>query len=116
VSLCLGGKSAESGKHPTKGASKMKQSLAIGIIGDFDPRLNYHKGTTDALAHAANALSVTVDCSWLTTQSLEDADSVAALKKFDALWCAPGSPYKSMDGALRGIQFARENDVPFFGT
>ena len=38
------------------------------------------------------------------------------LKPFDALWCAPGSPYKSMDGALRAIQFAREQGWPFIGT
>ena len=40
----------------------------------------------------------------------------ATLKPFHALWCAPGSPYKSMDGALQAIQFAREKKWPFLGT
>ena len=31
----------------------------------------------------------------------------------DALWAALGSSYVSMEGALRGIQFARERDRPF---
>jgi len=30
--------------------------------------------------------------------------------------CAPWSPYKSLDGALRAIRFAREADVPLLGT
>jgi CTP synthase (UTP-ammonia lyase) len=94
----------------------MEQPLSIGIIGDFDPKLPYHKATTDALGHAATALSVGVTCAWLPTHPLEDANRAATLMQFDALWCAPGSPYKSMDGALKGIQFAREKDVPFFGT
>ena len=28
----------------------------------------------------------------------------------------PGSPYKSFDGMLKGIEFARERDWPFLGT
>jgi CTP synthase (UTP-ammonia lyase) len=38
------------------------------------------------------------------------------LQQFDALWCAPASPYKSMQGALQAIQFAREQGWPFIGT
>jgi CTP synthase (UTP-ammonia lyase) len=95
---------------------RRKQPLRVGIIGDFDPRLPYHKATTDALAHAASVLSVALDCSWVPTQSLDDLDNMTTLKQFDALWCAPGSPYKSMNGALNAIRFAREQDVPFLGT
>src|SRR5262249_50063004 len=36
--------------------------------------------------------------------------------RFDALFCSPGSPYKSLEGALQGIQYARQNNVPFIGT
>lgn len=32
------------------------------------------------------------------------------------LWAAPGSPYKSFDGMLKGIEFARSRDWPFLGT
>ena len=94
----------------------MKQPLRVGIIGDFDPGLPYHKATTDALDHAAGVLSVDLNYSWVPTQSLDEAGSETTLQQFDALWCASGSPYKSMNGALRGIRFAREKDVPFLGT
>ena len=49
-------------------------------------------------------------------ESLANGFDETTLKQFDALWCAPGSPYKSMDGALRGIQFARERGWPFIAT
>jgi CTP synthase (UTP-ammonia lyase) len=94
----------------------MNQPLRVGIIGDFDPSYPSHVATNEALSHAAGALSVDLDCSWLPTQSLDEASGEAALKHFDALWCAPGSPYKSMVGALRAIQFAREEGWPFIGT
>ena len=38
------------------------------------------------------------------------------LRGFHGIWCVPGSPYASMDGALNAIRFARENKVPFLGT
>jgi CTP synthase (UTP-ammonia lyase) len=95
---------------------RRKQPLRIGIVGDFDPGSPYHKATTDALGHAAGVLSVALDCSWVPTQSLDEASGETALRQFDALWCAPGSPYKSMNGALSAIRFAREKDLPFLGT
>ena len=94
----------------------MNRTLRVGIIGDFDPKYPSHIATNEALRHAARALSLSVGASWLPTQSLDDRGSGAALEQFDALWCAPGSPYKSMNGALRAITFAREHDWPFVGT
>jgi CTP synthase (UTP-ammonia lyase) len=94
----------------------MNWSLKVGIIGDFDPRRPSHIATNEAVSHAAAALDATADCCWLPTQSLNDEASEAMLKPFDALWCAPGSPYKSMNGALRAIRFAREQGWPFIGT
>src|SRR6202030_1753392 len=38
------------------------------------------------------------------------------LESFDGLWASPGSPYKSFDGMLKGIEFARRRDWPFLGT
>lgn len=94
----------------------MNDRLRVGIIGDFDPQLRSHIATNAAISHAASALSVTVECTWLPTPLLDAADNETALTPFDALWCAPASPYKSMHGALRAIRFAREKGWPFLGT
>jgi CTP synthase (UTP-ammonia lyase) len=94
----------------------MNDRLRVGIIGDFDPHLRSHIATNEAISHAASALSVTVECAWLPTPSLDAADNVTMLQSCDALWCAPASPYKSMQGALRAIRFAREKGWPFLGT
>ncbi len=94
----------------------MNQPLKVGIVGDYDPKSRFHVATNESLSHAAHALSGSVDSSWLSTQSLEDQSVGTLLERFDALWCAPGSPYRSMDGALRAIRFAREMGWPFIGT
>jgi CTP synthase (UTP-ammonia lyase) len=92
------------------------RQIRIGIIGDFDPNYPSQIATNNALHHAARAISRSVDVAWLSTPSLEDECSDKILEQHDALWCAPGSPYHSMNGALRAIRFARERDWPFVAT
>ena len=95
----------------------MNPRLKVGIIGDYDPQTySSHIATNESLSHAGRALSVSVESSWLSTPSLTNQSREETLRQFDALWCAPGSPYKSMEGALLAIQFARENGWPFFAT
>ena len=94
----------------------MAKMLQIGIIGDFDPQSKYHQATNAALYHASAALSADVNLDWLPTLSLDVPQPETVLEPFDALWCAPGSPYASMEGALKAIQFARERGRPFVGT
>ena len=48
-----------------------------------------------------------------STDSIEN-DCEQSLESFDGLWCAPGCPYKSAEGAMNGIQFAREYDWEHF--
>jgi CTP synthase (UTP-ammonia lyase) len=98
------------------GGTAMDRTLKIGIIGDYNPDSRYHIATHEALGHSAAALSIPLACTWIPTQSLAKSSVGTALKPFHALWCAPGSPYKSMDGALEAIKFAREQGKPFMGT
>jgi CTP synthase (UTP-ammonia lyase) len=44
------------------------------------------------------------------------AGAVDRLAGFDGLWIAPGSPYRSEEGALNAIRLARETRLPLFGT
>ena len=93
----------------------MTTPVRIGIIGDYNPDFRPHQATDAAIHHAANYLGLTAAVEWLPTPLLAHAPD-AQLRRFDALWCAPGSPYQSMAGALQSIRFAREQRWPFIGT
>jgi CTP synthase (UTP-ammonia lyase) len=90
--------------------------VSVGVVGDFDPGSRPHRATEVALAHAAAASGIAIDVRWVPTGSLTAADAVARLDAFDGFWIAPGSPYRSLDGALRAIRFARERDWPLVAT
>lgn len=91
----------------------MTSSIRIGLIGDHDAAVPAHQAIPRALALAADAMGLPVVAEWVPTVEVDDESRVAA---FDGIWCVPASPYRSMDGALRAIRFAREHRRPFLGT
>ncbi|HKT27935.1 MAG TPA: CTP synthase [Dyella sp.] len=91
----------------------MMDTVHIGLIGDRDDGVTAHRAIPVALAMAADATGVSVQVQWIGTGTVGDG---RALEAFDALWCVPASPYRSMDGALTAIRHAREAQVPFLGT
>jgi CTP synthase (UTP-ammonia lyase) len=83
-------------------------TATIAIVGervaDFPP----HVATDAAIAHSARALGVDVRAEWVpTTEPVDGAD---------AIWCSPGSPYRSLDGALAALRTGREGGIPTLGT
>lgn len=85
----------------------------IGLIGDFDPGVPAHQAIPTAIRLAADGLEVAVGFEWVPTNEIAGTERIS---HFDALWCVPASPYRSMDGALLAIRFAREHHRPFLGT
>jgi CTP synthase (UTP-ammonia lyase) len=88
----------------------MATATRIGIIGDFNAGNATHVATNDGIQHAAKKLGRPFEAQWLPTDEPHD------FSRFQGLLCSPGSPYKSLEGALTAIRFAREHGVPFLGT
>jgi len=84
----------------------------IGVIGDFSDNFEPHGVTNDFLGHAAAHVGFEVASSWVDTNRVREN----VLNQFDALWIAPGSPYRSLVGALAAIRFARERKLPLGGA
>ena len=83
--------------------------VRIGIVGDFNPRNRTHLATNDCLAHMGLGFE------WVPTDTVGD-DPKARLAAYAGVWIAPASPYRSMEGALAAIRYARERGVPLVGT
>jgi CTP synthase (UTP-ammonia lyase) len=94
----------------------MPGAIRIGIAGDFEPTFHSHFATNAALYDAATRLEVALEIRWLPTPTLQSANAGELLERWDGLIASPGSPYRSFDGMLRAIEFARSRDWPFVGT
>jgi CTP synthase (UTP-ammonia lyase) len=94
----------------------MKRTINIGILGEFNPAKVSHAKTVSAVEHAAAHLSLIAKITWIPTPSLLTEAGQKNMMGFDCLWASPGSPYESIEGALKGIQIARELNKPFLGN
>ena len=88
-------------------------TVTVGLIGDHDPQVLAHQAIPQALQHTASELQSEVVGEWIGTADVNDG---TALRRFDGIWCVPASPYRSMAGALRAIEMARTERIPFLGT
>lgn len=88
-------------------------TLHLALIGDYNPDVIAHQAIPVALQRAAEALGLDIHIHWLDTDAIT---STTDLYAFDGFWCVPASPYRNTDGALRAIQFARQQLRPFLGT
>jgi CTP synthase (UTP-ammonia lyase) len=86
----------------------------LALIGDFTPEVVAHRAIPPALDLANQATGCTVTWDWIGTDTITDAPR--QLAAYAGVWCVPASPYRSMDGALAAIRFARETKRPFLGT
>ena len=89
--------------------------VRVAVVGDRLSKFTAQDSIDDALRHSGDALGTAVEVTWFGTPVLA-AGAEEHLRHADAVWCAPGSPFLSMDGALEGIRFARETGRPFLGT
>ena len=91
----------------------MTMVTRIGLVGDYDKTVPAHRAIPVALELAKKALGSSIQWEWVPT---EEVQNTSRIRGFDGLWCVPASPYRSMEGALCAIQFAREQGRPFLGT
>jgi CTP synthase (UTP-ammonia lyase) len=89
--------------------------MKLAIIGDFNPTSPTHIATNAAIGHSKKCLQVDLDAEWIPTDSIMGNIS-AITNKYQGFWIAPGSPYKSMEGVLEIIKYARLNNIPTLGT
>ena len=94
----------------------MSDAVRIAVLGDYDSKSPNLPKIEQSIEHAAKQLGSKFEAQWLATPSLAEAGSEKMLETFDGIWAAPGSPYKSFEGMLKGIEFARRRDWPFLGT
>ncbi|SCW58579.1 MULTISPECIES: CTP synthase [unclassified Pseudomonas] len=90
-----------------------QRPLHIALVGDHDPQITAHRAIPIALELITRQTGQDIHFQWLATDSIADN---SVLNDFNGVWCVPGSPYRSEDGAVQAIRFAREQRRPFLGT
>lgn len=88
----------------------MRKSVAL--LGEYTPTFPPHASTNAAIEHSRKILEADISADWVLTADVEPR----LFKRYSGIWIAPGSPYKDMEKTLWAIRYARENNIPCFGT
>lgn len=89
--------------------------MKIAIIGEYNKNFRPHLATNEAIEHSRRLVKKEFATQWLSTEYVEQ-NLESVLNEYQGFWIAPGSPYKSMKGALDLIKQTRLKKTPTIGT
>ncbi|HEY4326933.1 MAG TPA: hypothetical protein VGN20_23305 [Mucilaginibacter sp.] len=84
----------------------------VAILGNLNEAYEPHYMMNKSFSDFQEKLDFSFE--WIRTEILA-ANEVDILKGFSGIIAGSG-PYKSKEGVINGIRFARKNNIPFFGT
>ncbi len=95
-------------KNPTS-------EVEIALIGKYIELQDSYKSITEAFIHAGSSHETKVNVRWIHSESLTPSNYEKKLKGVNGILVAPGFGDRGIDGKIKAVQYARENNIPFFG-
>ena len=89
--------------------------ISIAIVGKYTELVDAYKSIHQALIHGGISNDVHVEMTWISAEDYENGSSLEDLKTFDGLLIPGGFGERGIPGMLRAVQWARENELPYFG-
>ncbi len=92
-----------------------KSEVTVGLIGKYVELQDSYKSILESFIHAGAVNEVKVNVRPLHSEHFTNANFEAKMKGLDGILVAPGFGERGIEGKIRAVQYARENDVPFLG-
>ncbi len=92
-----------------------KGKVKIGVIGKYIQIRDSYLSILEAIKHGGIGNQVEVDSVLIDAGKIEKSGGWRVLEKVDGILVPGGFGYRGIEGKIRSIQYARENNVPYFG-
>lgn len=92
-----------------------KSKVNIGLIGKYMELQDAYKSILESFIHAGAMNEVKVNVIDVHSESLNKQNVKEKLEPLDGLLVAPGFGKRGIEGKIIAVQYARENNLPFFG-
>lgn len=89
--------------------------VTIGMVGKYVDLTESYKSLSEALKHAGIQTRTRIKIAYIDSEELE-RKGVNVLSKLDAILVAPGFGKRGIEGKILAAQYARENNIPYFGV
>ena len=91
-----------------------KNTINIGLVGKYVELQDSYKSILESLVHAGSVNETKVNVHSIHSEHIDDEINEKILK-LDGLIVAPGFGSRGIEGKIKSIKSARENNIPFFG-
>ena len=93
-----------------------KKEITIGLIGKYIELKDAYISIYESFVHAGAKNECKVNVERIHSEEINKNNIKEKLGHLDGIFVAPGFGQRGMDGKIFAIQYARENNVPFFGV
>jgi len=95
-------------KNPTS-------EITVGLIGKYIELPDAYKSIIESFIHAGAVNECKVCVKWIASEAVNETNAAEKLKGLSGILVAPGFGERGLEGKIFSIQYARENNIPFFG-
>ncbi len=91
------------------------EEVKIAVCGKYVENKDAYKSISEAFIHAGAENNVKVIADFISSEEVEAKGAETILKDYDGLLVPGGFGERGIEGKILAIQYARENNIPFFG-
>ena len=103
-------------KNFVKKFKNPKHSVNIAICGKYNSLHDAYKSILEAFIHASSNNSARINVKWVDTELLEKEKNIKNhFKDINGILIPGGFGNRGIEGKIISSQYARENNIPFFG-
>ena len=95
----------------------LKNEVCIALVGKYVELHDAYISVAEALRHAGYKYNTKVNIDWIDSETLEDSkvDLNKVFKNCNGILVPGGFGSRGIEGKIKAIKYARENNVPFLG-
>ena len=96
--------------------NNLNKTVKIGLVGKYVELHDAYLSVAESLRHAGYKYNAKVDIEWIDSEKLEnDNNYTDILNAVDGIIVPGGFGKRGIEGKIKAIKYARENNVPFLG-
>jgi CTP synthase len=92
-----------------------KLPVKIALVGKYVELHDAYLSVREALDHAGIHVGVEIEIDWIHSSTLEKPGKIELLKEADGILVPGGFGERGTEGKIIAIQYAREQNIPYFG-
>ncbi|MDC1536953.1 CTP synthase [Candidatus Thioglobus sp.] len=101
-------------KNVVSKLERPNHSVDIAMVGKYMDLTESYKSLSEALIHAGVHTQTKVNIHYFDSEEIEK-NGAGALSKMSAVLVPGGFGLRGIEGKIKAVQFARENNIPFLG-